>query len=553
MSLDIATSALRALWPQSQSLLNTTLVERGVEHAGDDSRLACVRAALGRSARVSVSAVGGSITAGSSYAAGSGSGATFLYHRKVHMALDARFPVISGHGHTNGGVPGTGPTYMEHCVHDHLPADVDLVLLEYAVNTDRRPASFERLLRTLLLHPRSPAVIVVNAHRWRAIRPHDGRTDKCWHKNWPVDMATNRTQWLAQSIGRSGAPSTDLLASDEDAIADLCRHYNVPLVSMRAALVDAVRAGTVAIPAFMNDCKHPTGAGHTFLAQLILHRLLHAPAAATPAATEHEAADNAAMLGGQSGSSGGGGGCAPPTSRRVLRDPFYGADGKESASSVCARGDQLRQYVEAAHFPGDFNLTDEGRGKGKVGYLAHGVGKALSFCLPWPAVGSGVRPPSVLWVGFLRSYEHMGKARVSCSGACGCADDLIDGHDIKDGVSVTDVRKVGLRPARRGRAAVSTDAADAAADACCRVQLKIDPGTTSGEHKFKVMSLLLGGSDAHSLQVFSLRVAASASETPAAAATPMPRGGGARRAGRRRARLARAAAGGAEPERHSAI
>ena len=35
-------------------------------------------------------------------------------------------------------------------------------------------------------------------------------------------------------------------------------------------------------------------------------------------------------------------------------------------------------------------------------------------------------------------------------------------------------------------------------------------GSSSGEHKFKVMSLLLGGADAHHLQVFSLRVAASA-------------------------------------------
>jgi hypothetical protein len=139
---EIAPSALRALWPQSQTLLNDTLVARGIEHAGDDRRLACVRAALARPARVSVAAVGGSITAGSSYAAGSGSGATFLYHRKVLMALDARFPVEAGHGYLNGGVPGTGPTYMEHCVHDHLPSDVDLVLLEYAVNTDRHPASF---------------------------------------------------------------------------------------------------------------------------------------------------------------------------------------------------------------------------------------------------------------------------------------------------------------------------------------------------------------------------------------------------------------------------
>ena len=157
----------------------------------------------------------------------------------VMAALDERFPVATGHGYLNGGVPGTGPTYMEHCVHDHVSRDVDLVLLEYAVNTDRHPASFERLLRTVLLHPRAPALIVVNAHRWRAIRPHDGRTDKCWHKNWPVDMARNRTQWLAQTKGRTHA--TDMLAADEDEISSLCAHYNVPLVSMRSALVDAAR------------------------------------------------------------------------------------------------------------------------------------------------------------------------------------------------------------------------------------------------------------------------------------------------------------------------
>ena len=546
--MDIAPSALRSLWPQSQFLLNSTLVSLGVEHSGSDSKLACLRAALGRGQRISVAAVGGSITAGSSYAAGSGSAATFLYHRKVAMALDARFPVAAGHGHLNGGVPGTGPTYMEHCVHDHLPPDVNLVLLEYAVNTDRRPASFERLLRTILLHPRRPALIVVNAHRWRAIRPHDGRTDKCWHKNWPVDMAANRTQWLAQSIGQSG--TTDMLAADEDAIATLCRHYDVPLVSMRAALVGAVRAGSIGIPTFMNDCKHPTGAGHTFLAQLILHRLLHAPEALSadvadnPAAAAHNAADAAAMAaagdsgggsGGGSGSSSGGllvggAGCATaPPAPPMLRVPHYGSEGQESASSVCARGDQLSRYLErGAGASNDFNLTDEGRGKGKLGYLAYGVGKSIGFCLPWPTPGERVsaggalrKPPQVLWVGFLRSYEHMGRARVSCSGACSCASDVIDGHDIKDGVSVTDVRRVGLRPNRRA-------GADSTLEACCRVRLQIGTGTSSGEHKFKVMSLLLGGADAHNLQVFSLRVAASASEAPPSVA-PKQLGGGKRR------------------------
>ena len=534
MSFDIAPSVYRALWPQSQTLLNATLVSRGVEHAGDDSRLSCVRAALGRSARVSVSAVGGSITAGSSFAAGSGNGATFLYHRKVLMALDARFPVTTGHGHMNGGVPGTGPTYMEHCVHDHLPKDVDLVLLEYAVNTDRHPASFERLLRTLLVHPRSPAVIVVNAHRWRAIRPHDGRTDKCWHKNWPVDMAKNRTQWLAQSIGRVGAPNSDLLAADEDAIATLCRHYDVPLVSMRSALVDAVRAGAIPIPAFMNDCKHPTGVGHTFLAQLILHRMLHPPGSDAVQQQHHEAADAAAMdnpaaapsASSSASSASSSSGCQPPATKRVLPEPHYGAQGREMASSVCARGEQLSRYVQPPMSSG-FNLTDEGRGKLKLGYLANQVGDYISFCMPWPKPGDNIRPPSVLWIGFLRSYEHMGRVRVVCSGACSCGNDVIDGHDIKDGVSVTDVRKLGLRPSRNGDDAASSDG-------CCRVKLTIGQGTSSGEHKFKVMSLLLGGADAHNLQVFSLRVAAGAAETPAAVPMAKGKGGGGKGGGGRR-------------------
>ena len=123
----------------------------------------------------------------------------------------------------------------------------------------------------------------------------------------------------------------------------------------------------------------------------------------------------------------------------------------------------------------------------------------------------------------------MGRARVACAGACTCAADVLDGHDIKDGVSVTDVRRVALRPARPA----------AAAGGCCRVALRIAQGTSSSEHKFKVMSLLLGSSDAHKLQVFSLRVAASASEGPAPA---LARGGGRRRGrggGRRAARAAR--------------
>ena len=49
----------------------------------------------------------------------------------------------------------------------------------------------------------------------------------------------------------------------------------------------------------------------------------------------------------------------------------------------------------------------------------------------------------------------------------------------------------------------------------CSVRLRVLRQTTSGEHKFKLMSLLLGGHDASDLQTFSMRVAAQAAETDA--------------------------------------
>ena len=184
-------------WSQSSTLLNRTLVERGIEHWGNDARLCAVRKRLAAGERITVAAVGGSITAGSRYAAGVGSfGAReFLYHRKVLSALGKLYPQPGGHIGHNGGVPGTGPTYMEHCVHDHLPSPVDVVLLEYAVNTDGHAAAFERLLRTLLLLPRA-ALVVVNAHHWRAIA-HDGRTHQCWNPRRPVARwRRGLTEWF---------------------------------------------------------------------------------------------------------------------------------------------------------------------------------------------------------------------------------------------------------------------------------------------------------------------------------------------------------------------
>lgn len=358
------------------------------------------------------------------------------------------------------------------------------------VNVDRRKAAFERLMRKILLTQPQAALVVVNAHRWRVVRSHDGRTDKCWTPKWPVDMVNNRTQHLAQTFGHEPG-AKDAINADEDAVAALCRHYNVPLVSQRAALVNAVRLGEIGIPSFMRDCKHPAGEGHTHLAQLVLQRLLNPPQAAAPTTGAAQCGDSAAA--------------------RPALPPPLNADGLEQASSVCARGAQLAAHVTARS---GFELSDEGRGPQKLGYVATVPGSTISLAFDLGGGGGGRggrgERQAALWIGFLRSYEHMGRVAVTCSGGCGCDETVIDGHDIVDGVSVTDVRRVmltRLRPRRGKRKGGGGEEAR-----MCSVGLRVKKASTSGEHKFKLMSVLLGGQDASSLQTFSMRVAATAAE-----------------------------------------
>lgn len=218
-------------YSQDDTLLNTSLIRGGVEHAGNDERLGCVLARLKAGERVTVAAVGGSVSAGSSYTVRRGLSSSFLYHMKVVRALRAGFPVrgaAGNHRHHNGALPATGPKFYEHCVLGQLPKDgADLVLLEFAVNTDRRapacacntaatayhplvcsraswrvrraPAAFERTLRKLLaLQPR-PAVVVVNVHAW-TMRRDLARMAPCWHP----PKAAKRRRCTQRKAGPAG-------------------------------------------------------------------------------------------------------------------------------------------------------------------------------------------------------------------------------------------------------------------------------------------------------------------------------------------------------------
>lgn len=494
---------------------------------------------LRRRKPVTVAALGGSISAGSSYTVRQ---TDDLYHSRVAAALQRLGPPganlsITDH---NGALPATGPSFFEHCLESQLPAAPHLILVEFTVNLDHNPAAFERMLRKLLTLPRRPAVVVVSMHGWR-LTDSRGRRVSPWRCAFPraggkadVRLRGSDQQWEDQDP-----------RGDEDRVAELCRYYDVPLVSMRAALLEPVRRGAVRLDEFMVDCRHPKAQGHLAMARAVLDRLLRTRPLAEGAACPASPA-----------------GSHPP----VLPPPRL-RDGLPMPNSMCARGELLRQRVlDSRGF--DFSLEQRGK-PGLVGLQPHstlrlaldtearqaeaeaprrgrrgagdgGSGGRLAAIVRPSSSGGGRRPTatlpdpkcsdhdvgeaahngqsqacaqqqpwchsrkvfkrcpltcglcsrvrgganattSVLWLAYLSSYQHMGRALVRCSGGCECGPVEIDAHVRSERVSVTAVQRLAV---------VHTAAHGGPA---CALDLRILPTSSSGEHKWKLLGLLLGG------------------------------------------------------------
>ena len=105
----------------------------------------------------------------------------------------------------------------------------------------------------------------------------------------------------------------------------------------------------------------------------------------------------------------------------------------------------------------------------------------------------------------------MGKARLTCSGGCACQPSEIDAHSPsspdRPRVSVTAVQRVAVTlltsPSASPSSAPSPSASPSSPPSrvsnqsarlegtCCQLRLQIENTTASGEHKFKLLALLL--------------------------------------------------------------
>ena len=429
-----------------------------------------------RPSQLRVIALGTSITAGHYFSRSSPT----LFHTQVRDWLRAH----RGHPHTtvrvdNSGMPGHTPSYFEMCFRLHVPNKVDLVLLEFAV-MPTQAFGLERLVRRLLLHPASPALVVVNTP--------------------PAPAASGLP-------GRVPASYTHV-----------AEHYRLPAVN----LADALRRGTEGEGApgllrsiFDADGVHPSARGHAVLARLLIRLFQQANETARRHAEPprflsrgsacdrvHRALGTEPQGGTEPRSAALPAGSLP----RPLLAPNIGWARDPPPASSCSIGAELsrwvvgggwREVVEGSTLhPKRGVASSRQREGGDHVYLCEPTAAASSPPSPPPSVtpslfpsaspqGRHAAPPTHWTVAFTRSYtREWGAVTATCFGGCECEERTLDARWSRN-LSVVVTESLPTRPARRG-------AAPAGPRCACGLKLHVRRAEGGGGWKFKLDGLAVG-------------------------------------------------------------
>jgi hypothetical protein len=203
-------------------------------------------------------------------------------------------------------------------------------------------------------------------------------------------------------------------------------------------------------------------------------------AAADEAAGSHWGCGGALELQQLAGSAGllpggGGAGARPPP----LPLPLLLASA-DQPGGLCRVDSELQALAVASH---GFAWVDEGRhGASKWGFSAGNAGSWLELRLSTVVVGGQRqreegRPPAhvKLVVMYLRSYEHMGAAEVSCASGCSCGPAVAEGH----------------WPAKSSQPDM-LQVANVTQHPACVLRVRVKEESLSGGHRFKLVGVIVG-------------------------------------------------------------
>lgn len=203
--------------------------EAGMTFRGNTERIAKVLKKAEQGQPVVLAYLGGSITQGSlsstpdtCYAA-----MTTKWWREQYPSTEVTY--------VNGGIGGTTSQFgVARADSDILAYKPDFVVIEFSVNDENNlffRETYEGLVRKIYSSQTAPAVLLVHN-----IFYEDGRNAQDQH----------------ETVGR---------------------YYNIPCVSMKTSVYQAVAHGKIAARDITPDDLHPNDAGHALLANLITHFL----------------------------------------------------------------------------------------------------------------------------------------------------------------------------------------------------------------------------------------------------------------------------------------
>lgn len=214
-----------SIWP---STTYNKMIANSLVSTGNNNRFAKAIMKAQRGEDVTIAYIGGSITEGASSTVHTNS-----YAYQFYSMFKQRFAKGGKVNYVNAGMSGTPSSLgVIRYSRDVAPSNPDIVFVEFAVNDaddETKGDAYESLVRNILQSPNKPACMLI--------------------------FSVFKPDWNLQ-----------------DRMIPVGKHYNLPMVSIRNAVVPAVNAGQISSSQFWaNDGWHPVDYGHKLMADCIMY------------------------------------------------------------------------------------------------------------------------------------------------------------------------------------------------------------------------------------------------------------------------------------------
>lgn len=435
------------MW-QYTPFLSQRSLRRGLYSIGDPARMRRFVHKLLSGDPISVSTLGGSVTAGQGALHGGPYVARwFNWLREISPSPTASVD----HTLKNPAFGGSTSGIFTVCVNDMVQDDVDLVVVEFALNDgpgtheqfkDPLRLSMERLFRKLLALPNKPAVVLLNHYGWL----------RC---------------------GQPGTHLANYACSAENEFNVIGQYYGLPSLSIRAAAYHLMAENATGFQAhipfrdhesqakesdlYYYDEVHPQDrTGHWAMNDLLvaLTQETAVGLAARPLGVEDE-----------------------EVAQEPLPAPMTPGNYERRSSACLLQRAFERVVVQQEGFEWKNERPAAELANQKWGWIATAPGAwaELEVDTTTEVKGDLASETNDVVLTHLISYEHMGKATVECVSGCTCETTELEGYTHEQ-VSLTSLHRF---PATQSKN--------------CRIRVTVLNETSSpdGEHKVKLVGVMV--------------------------------------------------------------